>query len=83
MAKRAPDRKRLSKDIKRRQISPRSGEAKKKGGRKNRQQQEVTIDDLKSEYSYVLKDLRRIFILAGVMFLLLIAANILFPVLFA
>ena len=83
MAKRAPDRNRLSKDIKRRQISPRRGESKKKGGRKSRQPQEVTIDDLKSEYSYVLKDLRRIFILAGVMFLLLIAANILFPVLFA
>ena len=34
--------------------------------------------NLEEEYSYVVKDLRRIFILAIVMFVLLIAANIAF-----
>jgi hypothetical protein len=32
---------------------------------------------LREEYSYVIKDLRRVFMLAGVMFLLLIALNLL------
>ena len=34
-------------------------------------------EELREEYTYVLKDLRRVFILAGVMFLLLIALNVL------
>jgi hypothetical protein len=34
-------------------------------------------ETLREEYAYVLKDLRRVFMLAGVMFLLLIALNIL------
>ncbi|MCB8943952.1 MAG: hypothetical protein H6658_09370 [Ardenticatenaceae bacterium] len=33
-------------------------------------------DDFQVEYAYVLKDLRRVFILAGVMFILLIALNL-------
>lgn len=34
-------------------------------------------EELREEYMYVLKDLRRVFILAGLMFLLLIAVNLL------
>lgn len=34
-------------------------------------------ETLRDEYAYVLKDLRRVFILAAVMFLLLIALNLL------
>ena len=32
--------------------------------------------DFQVEYAYVLKDLRRVFILAGIMFVLLIALNL-------
>lgn len=39
----------------------------------------VSIEELREEYSYVLKDLRRIFVLAAAMFVLLIAANIIYP----
>lgn len=39
----------------------------------------VSIEELQEEYSYVLKDLRRIFLLALAMFVLLIGANILYP----
>ena len=35
--------------------------------------------DLQEEYSYVLKDLRRIFVLAIALFVLLIVANIAYP----
>ena len=34
------------------------------------------VEDFQVEYAYVLKDLRRVFILAGVMFVLLIALNL-------
>lgn len=33
-------------------------------------------EELREEYAYVLRDLRRVFILAGVMFALLIALNL-------
>jgi hypothetical protein len=33
-------------------------------------------EELREEYAYVLRDLRRVFILAAVMFLLLIALNL-------
>ncbi len=33
-------------------------------------------NDFQVEYSYVLKDLRRVFVLAGIMFVLLIALNL-------
>lgn len=46
----------------------------------NRTEQEETIspatEQLREEYAYVLKDLRRVFILAAIMFLLLIALNL-------
>lgn len=53
----------------------------KRRSRRNRIR-EVSIDELKEEYSYVLKDLRRILLLALAMFVLLIAANILLPLIF-
>ena len=34
------------------------------------------VKDFQVEYAYVLKDLRRVFILAGIMFVLLIAINL-------
>ncbi|MDT8305425.1 MAG: hypothetical protein RRC07_05770 [Anaerolineae bacterium] len=37
----------------------------------------TTDDTLREQYTYVIKDLRRVFVLAAVMFLLLIALNIL------
>ncbi|MEM8861800.1 MAG: hypothetical protein AAGD96_26050 [Chloroflexota bacterium] len=47
-------------------------------GRRNRIK-EVSIEELEVEYSYVLKDLRRILLLALAMFVLLIGANLLLP----
>lgn len=38
--------------------------------------QEATAQQLEVEYSYIVKDLRRVFIIAGIMFGLLIAANV-------
>ncbi|MEW5986380.1 MAG: hypothetical protein AB1791_07080 [Chloroflexota bacterium] len=38
--------------------------------------QEVTAEEFKAEYAYVLKDLRRVFALAAVMFTLLILLNL-------
>lgn len=38
--------------------------------------QEPTVDEFQLEYSYVLKDLRRIFLLAAAMFTLLIILNL-------
>ena len=35
-------------------------------------------DEFRREYAYVLKDLRRMFILAAIMFLILIGVNLLF-----
>ena len=34
------------------------------------------VEDFQVEYAYVLKDLRRVFVLAGIMFVLLIALNL-------
>lgn len=60
-----------------------SGDSKRRNKAKNRgKTKRITIEDLKVEYAYVLKDLYRIFILAGAMFVLLIGANLLFPILF-
>lgn len=42
---------------------------------------QATIEQLKEEYAYVTKDLRSVFILAAAMFLLLIAANLVLPLL--
>jgi hypothetical protein len=36
-----------------------------------------TEEELKDEYAYVLRDLRRVFILAGIMFAVLILLNLL------
>ena len=49
--------------------------------RSARRLKKVSVEELKEEYSYVIKDLRLIFGLAIVMFVLLIGANILFPLL--
>lgn len=38
--------------------------------------QEATAQQLEMEYAYIVKDLRRVFIIAGIMFGLLITANI-------
>lgn len=54
---------------------------KKTGRRRRGRIRNVSIEELREEYSYVLKDLRRIFVLAAVMFVLLIAANIIYPLL--
>lgn len=43
--------------------------------------QEATAQQLEIEYAYIVKDLRRVFLIAGIMFGLLIAANIVFGVL--
>jgi hypothetical protein len=43
--------------------------------------QQATIEQLKDEYSYVTKDLRRVFLLAALMFALLIVANLVLPLL--
>lgn len=40
--------------------------------------QAVTIEELKEEYAYVARDLRRVFILAAAMFTLLILLNLAF-----
>lgn len=40
---------------------------------------QATVEQLQDEYSYVTKDLRRVFILAAAMFLLLIALNLILP----
>ncbi|MDJ0755174.1 MAG: hypothetical protein QNJ45_16750 [Ardenticatenaceae bacterium] len=40
---------------------------------------QVPIEELKEQYAYVIKDLRRIFILAIVMFVLLFLANLFLP----
>ncbi len=40
--------------------------------------QEATAQQLEVEYAYIVKDLRRVFIIAGMMFGLLIAANLVF-----
>jgi hypothetical protein len=50
---------------------PRSGKAAAQS------RQEVAVAQLEQEYSYVAKDLRRVFILAGAMFALLIVLNLL------
>ena len=47
--------------------------------RSARRLKKVPVEQLKEEYSYVIKDLRLIFGIAIVMFVLLIGANILFP----
>ncbi len=56
---------------------PRSVPAK----RSARRLKKVPVEELQEEYSYVIKDLRVIFGLAGAMFILLIVANIVFPML--
>jgi hypothetical protein len=50
--------------------SPRSGKAAAQS------RQEVAVAQLEQEYSYVTKDLRRVFLLAVAMFALLIALNL-------
>ena len=57
-----------------------SGPSRRRKGRGRVKQ--VSMDELKEEYSYVLKDLRRIFLLALAMFALLITANIVYPLVF-
>ena len=49
--------------------------------RNARRLKKVSVEDLQEEYAYVVKDLRIIFTLAAIMFVLLIVANIVFPLL--
>ena len=49
--------------------------------RSARRLKKVPVEQLKEEYDYVIKDLRIIFGLAFAMFVLLIVANIVFPML--
>jgi folate-dependent phosphoribosylglycinamide formyltransferase PurN len=42
----------------------------------NQSKQQASAEDFRQEYAYVLKDLRLVFILAGFMFILLIAINL-------
>lgn len=49
--------------------------------RNARRLKKVSVEELQEEYDYVLKDLRIIFGLAFVMFVLLIVANVAFPLL--
>lgn len=44
---------------------------------KTKSQSSTTEEQFQLEYGYVLKDLRRVFILAAIMFILLIALNLL------
>lgn len=45
-------------------------------GRSASVNQVVTIEEMKEEYAYVVRDLRWVFILAGIMFTLLIVLNL-------
>ncbi len=70
-------RRRAAKDKK---IGPRqAADAPDGGERSNSQSRPVVPDDLEleEEYAYVLQDLRRVFILASLLFVLLIALNLL------
>lgn len=87
MAKNKREAKRIREQISKNRIKNekpgRSGESRRRGKGKDRgKTKRITIEDLKVEYAYVIKDLRRIFILAAAMFVLLIAANILYPIIF-
>lgn len=75
------DKQRIKDEMRRKRIRPEKAVASKPGRRRKGRGRvrEVSIDELKSEYSYVLKDLRRIFVLALIMFALLVAANIIYP----
>lgn len=85
MTKRSKDSKRIRDEMKKKRIRPEratanSGPSRRRKGRGRVKQ--VSMDELKEEYSYVLKDLRRIFLLALAMFALLITANIVYPLVF-
>ncbi len=85
MTKRSKDSKRIREEMKKKRIRPEratanSGPSRRRKGRGRVKQ--VSMDELKEEYSYVLKDLRRIFLLALAMFALLITANIVYPLVF-
>lgn len=50
---------------------------KRKPARKNANEPKLSTEEqLKQEYAYVLRDLRWVFVLAGIMFALLIALNL-------
>lgn len=84
MTKRSQDTKRIREEMRKKRFrpdktagaGPSAGRLRRRGRIRN-----VSIEELREEYSYVLKDLRRIFILAAAMFVLLIAANIVYPLL--
>lgn len=87
MAKNRREAKRIRENISKNRVrsekrGDRSDRKRGKGKAGRGRQKQVSIEELQDEYSYVLKDLRRIFVLAGIMFVLLIAANLLYPVLF-
>ncbi len=81
MAKRSQDTKRIREEMRKKRFRPDKPASSNTGRRRRGRIRNVSIEELREEYSYVLKDLRRIFVLAGVMFVLLIAANIIYPML--
>lgn len=83
MTKRSKESQRIKDDMRKKRIRPENAKSMAPRRRKSRgRAKQVSIEELKEEYSYVLKDLRRIFLLAIAMFVLLIAANILYPLVF-
>lgn len=73
------ERQRIKDEMRKKRIRPEKAVNSKSSRRRKGRIRHVSIDELKEEYDYVLKDLRRIFILALIMFALLIAANIVYP----
>ena len=85
MTKRSKDSKRIRDEMKKKRIRPERATANRGPSRRRKGRgrvKQVSMDELKEEYSYVLKDLRRIFLLALAMFALLITANIVYPLVF-
>ena len=72
---------RIKDEMRKKRIRPEKGVSSTPARRRRNRNRirQVSIEELKEEYSYVLKDLRRIFLLALLMFVLLIAANIVYP----
>ncbi|MFT5193980.1 MAG: hypothetical protein ACI9EW_001112 [Cellvibrionaceae bacterium] len=81
MTNRAQDNKKIREDMRKKRFRPeKSTSVTSNSGRRRRGRiRTVSVEELREEYSYVLKDLRRIFILAVAMFVLLIAANLIYP----
>ena len=73
------ERQRIKDEMRKKRIRPEKAVNSRSGRRRRGRVRQVSIEELKEEYNYVLKDLRRIFLLALAMFVLLIVANIIYP----